>query len=367
VLTRRLQAAWWRPARGLFAVLLWPLSALVGAVARARRRRSESGPAAPAPLRVPVVVVGNVIVGGAGKTPTVIALVALLRRWGWTPGIVSRGYGRASEVPQLLDTAPTTATTAREVGDEPLLMHRRTGAPIAIGRARRAAAEHLLAAHPEVDVLVADDGLQHHALPRDVEIVVFDGRGLGNGLVLPAGPLREPVDALWPAAGAASPRVPPRLVLLNGAWPAPPARALPAPRARTWPAHRALAGAVALDGWSRGEAAAPAALDSLRGHPVVAAAGIGEPERFFRMLESRGLTLHRLPQADHATFDPLPWPPGTRDVVVTEKDAVKLAGRSLGDTRVWVVPLDFDLDAGFVAALREALPPRRRPDAPTPR
>jgi tetraacyldisaccharide 4'-kinase len=351
-LARSLQRAWWRPRRGALALALSPLAALVARVAGARRRRMDSGAAAAAPLSVPVIVVGNVIVGGAGKTPTVIALVAQLRAWGLTPGIVSRGYGRSAEVPALIDAAPASSTTAREVGDEPLLMHRRTGAPVAIGRARREAAEHLLAAHPEVDVIVADDGLQHRTLPRDIEIVVFDGRGIGNGLLLPAGPLREPPQALWPQASAA----PARLVLLNGAWPASPARALPAPAAHTWPAHRALAGALPLEAWARGgQVPSRDALEALRGRPVVAAAGIGEPERFFSMLEADGLRITRLPQPDHAAFEPLPWPTGTPDVVVTEKDAVKLAGRPLGATRVWVVPLDFAFDPGFVAALREAL------------
>jgi tetraacyldisaccharide 4'-kinase len=378
-LARSLQRAWWRPQRGALALVLSPLAALTAWVAGRRRRRHDGGAVVVPPLPVPVIVVGNVIVGGAGKTPTVIALVALLRAWGLTPGIVSRGYGRSAEVPALIDAAPATATTAREVGDEPLLMHRRTGAPVAIGRARREAAEHLLAAHPEVDVIVADDGLQHHALPRDIEIVVFDGRGVGNGLTLPAGPLREPVHALWPeapvpigharadanadAAAAMPPTsAPARLVLLNGPWPAAPARALPAPAARTWPAQRALAGAVALAAWASGDrapsgdaAGARAALDALRQRPLVAVAGIGEPERFFTMLEAAGLRITRLPQPDHARFEALPWPAGTPDVVVTEKDAVKLAGRPLGSTRVWVVPLDFAFDPGFVAALREAL------------
>lgn len=346
---RALEAAWWRPGRGWLPSLLRPLAAVVSLVARRRRARAEASP--PQPLRVPVIVVGNVIVGGAGKTPTVIALVQQLRAWGRTPGLVSRGYGRAGEVPLVIDGAPMTATAAREVGDEPLLMHRRTGAPVAVGRARREAAEHLLAAHPDIDVLVADDGLQHHALPRDVELVVFDGRGVGNGLVLPAGPLREPPEGLWPAR----PGAPARLVLLNGPWPDPPARALPLPAEAAFTADRALAGAVALEAWARGERADPAALEALRGRPVVAAAGIGDPRRFFAMLAARGLSVTPLPQPDHAAFDPLPWAPGTPDVVVTEKDAVKLAGRPLEGTRVWVVPLDFALDEGLCRALRAAL------------
>ena len=307
-----------------------------------------------------MIVVGNVIVGGAGKTPTVIALVALLRSWGFAPGIVSRGHGRADAQALLLDsTTPSAAATPQAFGDEPLLMQRRTGAPIAVARSRHAAALHLLAAHPEVDIVIADDGLQHHALARDIELVVFDGRGIGNGWPLPAGPLREHASAIWPAAGD----TPPRFILVNGHWPAPPALALPAPADRCWEATRALGGASSLADWARGEPATRAALLALRGRPLLAAAGIGDPERFFAMLEAEGLAIARLPLADHAAFDALPWPDDTADVIVTEKDAVKLAGRPLGSTRVWVATLDFALPQALADALRAALPKRDRPPA----
>jgi tetraacyldisaccharide 4'-kinase len=312
----------------------------------------RSTPAQARPLPVPVLVVGNVIVGGAGKTPTVIALAALLRSWGHTPGIVSRGHGRAGAGVLLLDAAtPPSAATPAAFGDEPLLMHRRTGAPVAVARRRRAAGLRLLAAHPEVDVLIADDGLQHHALARAVELVVFDGRGIGNGWPLPAGPLRERADAVWPTA----PGAPPRFVVLNGRWPAPPALAQPAPPERCFEATRALGGALSLADWARGLAATPEALRTLRGRPLVAAAGIGDPERFFAMLEAEGLAITRLPLPDHAGFETLPWPADTADVIVTEKDAVKLAGRAPGATRVWVATLDFGLPQALALALREAL------------
>ena len=346
-----LQRHWWRPRLTPLTAALLPLSWLVGAVA-ARRRAGARAPA----LRVPVIVVGNVIVGGAGKTPTVIALVALLRELGLTPGIVSRGHGRAGAQVLLLDAAtPPAAATPAAFGDEPLLMHRRTGAPVAVGRARREAALRLLAAHPEVDVLVADDGLQHHALARDIELVVFDGRGIGNGRPLPAGPLRERADAIWPAAAD----TPPRFILVNGRWPAAPARALPPPRERCFEAERALGGAVALADWSRGAPATREALHALRGRRVLAAAGIGDPERFFAMLEDAGLAIDRLPLADHADFAVLPWPAGTADVIVTEKDAVKLAAHALGGTRVWVATLDFGLPPALAHALGGALAARR--------
>lgn len=349
--SRHLQRLWWQPRLAPLTALLAPLGWLVGAVA-ARRRAAAAGARRPAPLPVPVIVVGNVIVGGAGKTPTVIALVALLRGWGHCPGIVSRGHGRSGDAPRLLDAA-TPADTVRpeDFGDEPVLMHRRTGAPVAVARRRRDAALHLLQAHPEVDILIADDGLQHHALPRDVEIVVFDGRGLGNGRTLPAGPLRERVRDLWPARPGSAPR----LVLVNGRWPPPPSIPLPVSATSRWEADRALGGAVELAAWRRGDPARIATLDSLRGRPLLAAAGIGDPERFFSMLEARGLSIRRMPLVDHAAFEPLPWDADTPEVVVTEKDAVKLADRALGATRVWVVTLDFGLPDGLALALRQAL------------
>ena len=346
-----LQRHWWRPRLTPLTAALLPLAWLVGAVAARRRARARAEP-----LPVPVIVVGNVIVGGAGKTPTVIALAALLRSWGLNPGIVSRGHGRAGADVLLLDAGtPPSAATPATFGDEPLLMHRRTGAPVAVGRERRAAALRLLAAHPAVDVLIADDGLQHHALPRDVELVVFDGRGIGNGRPLPAGPLRERAEAIWPPA----PDTPPRFILVNGRWPAPPALALPAPRERCFEAERALGGVVALADWSRGAPATRETLHALRGRPVRAAAGIGDPERFFTMLEAEGLAIERLPLDDHAAFATLPWPAGTPDVVVTEKDAVKLASHDLRGTRVWVATLDFGLPPALAHALRDALAARR--------
>jgi tetraacyldisaccharide 4'-kinase len=358
-LARSLQRLWWRPRLAPGTALLVPLAWLVAAVAARRRAAAARSSAAATPLPVPVIVVGNLIVGGAGKTPTVIALVALLRSWGRRPGIVSRGHGRRDAAPLILDDTGGTAARTEAFGDEPVLMHRRTGAPVAVARERSEAGARLLAAHPEVDVLIADDGLQHHALARDIELVVFDGRGIGNGWTLPAGPLRERAQDLWPrgAEGGATPpgAIPARFVLLNGRWPAPPARPLPAPPAACWRAERGLGGAIELAAWARGEAATSEALEALRGRPLLAAAGIGDPERFFSMLEARGLAIARLPLPDHAEFDPLPWDAATPEVIVTEKDAVKLASRPPAATRVWVVTLDFALPTGLAQALREAL------------
>ncbi len=333
-LAAALQRSWCD--HGALSTALVPASWAFAAGAAARRALFASGLRARSRSPVPVIVVGNVLVGGAGKTPTVIAIVSLLARNGRSPGIVSRGYGRAGDDVVLLDGT----ANARQVGDEPLLLARRTGVPVAVGADRVAAVRALVHAHPEVDVVVSDDGLQHLALGRDVEVLVFDERGTGNGRMLPAGPLREQVPrALLPR----------QLVVYNAA-----AATTPLPG---HVARRELAGVVPLADWWRGASADRAALAALRGRSIVAAAGIARPERFFAMLRDSGLAIVELPLADHADFATLPWPAATRDVVVTEKDAVKLeATRSLA-ANVWVARLDFALDAAFEAALLALLPP----------
>jgi tetraacyldisaccharide 4'-kinase len=287
-----------------------------------------------------VVVVGNLVVGGAGKTPTVIALVHALRQCGYTPGVVSRGYGRRTRGVQ----AATPGRSAAEVGDEPWLIARATGAPVVVGGQRVAAAQALLAAHPAVNLIVSDDGLQHAALPRDAEIWVFDERGVGNGLLLPAGPLRQHLP----------PRPPPHALVLYNAPHA--STALPGALAQ-----RRLAGAVTLADWSCGSAMRPDLLRGLAGRRLVALAGIAAPERFFGMLRDQGLDVQGLPLPDHAALDRPPWPPGTAEVLCTEKDAAKLQALDPGPTQVWVVGLDFSLPAEFVAALQSRIaPPRQR-------
>jgi tetraacyldisaccharide 4'-kinase len=321
----------------MLARLLQPLSWLYAALA-ALHRRAQHVAGTPG---VPVLVVGNYIVGGAGKTPTVIAVVQMLRAWGFVPGVISRGYGRRDDAPlHVLADAP-----AAQTGDEPLLIHLRTGAPVWVGRDRVSVLRHLCAAHPEVDIVVSDDGLQHHRLPRDAQVIVFDERGVGNGLLLPAGPLRQPVPHALPAN---------TLVLYNAAQPSTP---LPG-----WLAGRRLSGVLPLADWWKGVPASADGWQALMGRPLLAVAGIAAPERFFAMLEARGMNIRRLPLPDHAAFDTLPWPAGTPDVVLTEKDAVKLApGRADLHGRVWVVTLDFGPAAGFADALRGLLPRPRNP------
>jgi tetraacyldisaccharide 4'-kinase len=185
----RLEAAltrmWQR--RGPMACALWPLSLVFGALSGLRRELYRRGKLASSALPVPVVVVGNIFIGGTGKTPLTIWLVQALREAGMRPGVISRGHGSSDRLPRPV----SAASTAAQVGDEPLLIAQRTGCPVMVGRDRAAAGRALLAAHPDVDILITDDGLQHYALRRDVEVVLFDGRGTGNGWLLPAGPLRE--------------------------------------------------------------------------------------------------------------------------------------------------------------------------------
>lgn len=339
---RRLQRAW--GTRSGLALALWPIAWVFGVLVRLRRALYALGLRRAQAIGVPVVVVGNLVAGGAGKTPTVLAVVRLLQARGWRPGIVSRGHGRA-DAGNVLDVTPETS--AVDCGDEPLLLRLRAGVPVCVGRDRVAAARALRRRHPQIDIVVADDGLQHLRLARNAQVIVFDERGAGNGWLLPAGPLREPL----PAA------VPPRSVVLYNA--AAPSTPLPG-----WSARRRLAGAIALADWWHGRPASPATLAELAGRPLLAAAGIAQPERFFAMLRADGLEIVPLPLPDHHDYATLPWPADVADVIVTEKDAVKLLPGRSGATRVWVAALDFAPDAGFDAALAALLP--ARPPSPTP-
>jgi len=338
-----LQRIW--AGRGAASTALLPLSWAFQAVVGLRRKLYRGGILATHALPVPVVVVGNLLVGGAGKTPAVIAISGLLRREGRTPGIVSRGYGREETAVREV----TTGSAARQVGDEPLLLARRTGAPVFVGSDRVAASHALLQAHPSVDVIISDDGLQHLALGRDIEILVFDDRGAGNGRLLPAGPLREPL----PRQARAN-----QLVLYNAGAPSTPLAG--------FLSRRTLAGVVAIDAWWRGEPSSPAALENLRGKSVVAAAGVARPAPFFAMLREHGLDVAELPLPDHHDFRALPWPVTTGDVVITEKDAVKIDPAQRIGSRVWVATLDFSPEPAFDAALLALLPPAEPSTAPDP-
>lgn len=369
-LADRLQAAWWSPSapgahppspegslpwssRGLGALArpLQPVYRWLAQAAATRGRRN-----APTDLRVPVLVVGNIVVGGAGKTPTVIALVEALRAMGHRPIVVSRGHGRRTH-----DTrAVQPQALAEDVGDEPLLVARRTGVPVVVASRRLDALQKGLADWPQTTVVVSDDGLQHLALPRSLEVIVFDERGVGNGRLLPAGPLREPLpkadlrrasDSAGDSRGVPRPA---RVVLYNAASPS-----TPLPGAC---ASRQVTRAVPLAGWAAGTPDGAVPLERWRGRTVHAAAGIAAPERFFRSLEDRGLRLHRWPLPDHDPLDELPWPPDADLVLVTEKDAVKLAPRATTLPAVWVVPLDFALPPELLEHLRKVVGAPSRAD-----
>jgi tetraacyldisaccharide 4'-kinase len=256
--------------------------------------------------------------------------------------VIARGYGRTGDAAR----AVMPGDSASAVGDEALLIRRRTGVPVWVGRDRSAAARALCAAHPEVDLLLSDDGLQHHRLQRDAELLVFDDRGVGNGRLLPAGPLREPLPQVVDSH---------QRVLYSGQ-----GVSTPLPGAV---GQRRLGLAWPLDAWLRSEAGAAVALHALRGRPLLAVAGLAAPQKFFDMLGAAGLAVDTLPLPDHHAYTALPWPAATADVLTTEKDAVKIAPAALQGTRVWVLPLDFELPPGLADDLLSLLPvpPPKKP------
>jgi tetraacyldisaccharide 4'-kinase len=337
-LASRLEASWWR-AHDPLSLVLAPLGWLYGLAWRAHALAFERGWLRRRHSDVPVLVIGNLVVGGAGKTPAVLATVRLLRERGYTPGIVSRGWGRSTDVVQEVDaTSPPSL-----VGDEPLLLKLRSDAPVFVGRDRAAAVAALLRKHRRIDIVVSDDGAQHLALARDLTVLVFDDRGAGNGRLLPAGPLRQPMAARTPPSDC--------LVLYNAL--------RPSTRWRGATARRRLAGVVEIGAWWRGDAPSLHALDALRGQRLIAAAGIAQPERFFTMLEDAGLVIERCPLPDHHDYETLPWRGTDLPAIVTEKDAVKLRPERVEATKVWVAALDFEPEAGYADALRRRLPPPR--------
>jgi tetraacyldisaccharide 4'-kinase len=276
---------------------LLPLSLSYGAAAGARRYLYAKHLRKATRMSSPVVVVGNLSVGGTGKTPLVCWLAARLKELGFRPGVVTRGYGGSSENVRLVDASADPDI----VGDEPLLLARRIGVPVAIGRDRPAAAQLLVNAG--CDVVVSDDGLQHYALARDCEIVVVDGdRRFGNGRLLPAGPLRESKDRLGRVDA----------VVVNGG-------------------HAPLEGALSMRLEAKDALSliggAVKSLQEFAGVSVHAVAGIGNPERFFNMLRSYGIEVVGHPLPDHARLQPadISFPDG-RPVLMTEKDAVKCEG-----------------------------------------
>lgn len=325
---------------GWLSTALRPLSALTAWAVERKRARYASGAKVSYRPPVPVVVIGNIYVGGTGKTPMVIATVENLRARGYTPGVVSRGYGvKVGPHPRV----GLGDLEAARFGDEPALIARATGAPVCIHPKRARAAQVLLQAHPRVDVIVSDDGLQHLALARDIEIVVQDQRGVGNRRLLPAGPLREPasrladVDAVVTNIGTpgASLSVSDTLeepLQPDGRLPRVSDSASSRPRQVQMWLEPGLARHIG------GHATQP--LSAFAGQPrIAAAAGIGNPERFFTTLRAAGITLSAtLPLPDHHDYATSPFQALDADVIlVTAKDAIKCG--ALNDPRLWEVPV----------------------------
>jgi tetraacyldisaccharide 4'-kinase len=337
---RRVRRAWQR--RGVLARMLYPLHLLHRLWRGLRALGHRLGFAAPVRLAVPVIVVGNLSVGGTGKTPLVIEIVRGLRARGWTPGVVSGGYGGSAERPLLVEAA----TDPDLCGDEPLLIRYIADVPVAVGRDRVAAARLLLSMHAGCNVLVADDGLQHRRLGRDIEVVIINSSGVGNGWLLPAGPLRDPPERLRTVDA----------VVLHGPVPAVRIHS-PFFRLRT-----SIHGATCMAAPTRRMELAELAREQRERHDrplrLLALCAIGTPERFFSLLREFGLQFDAVALPDHDRIDAAMVPAGRYDrVLVTEKDAVKChRDPRLGhDERIWVVPLHSQLDGGLIDFLARRL------------
>jgi tetraacyldisaccharide 4'-kinase len=305
------------------SILLYPFSLVFRSAVAARRLLFRLGVLASVRLRIPVVVLGNLTVGGTGKTPLVLAVAKALRQSGLHPGILSRGYGGRGAEPR----AVLAGEDPERVGDEPLLLAERSGCPVWVGADRVAAARALCAAHPACNVIVCDDGLQHYRLQRDVEVAVEDERGPGNGLLLPAGPLREPADR----------RVDARVV--NGGNPGPGAFAMQ----------------LLVTGMYRvGDASQPLTLSDLSGKRLHAVAGIGNPGRFFATLSRMGLAFSAHPFPDHHAFRAAELQFEDCDfVLMTEKDAVKC--RRFGRRDLIAVGVEAQVDPALIDLILERI------------
>lgn len=318
-LSRAIHGAWQR--KGLISTLLWPLSWLVMGVVASKHRRYQRQPDLAYHSHLPVVVVGNIYVGGTGKTPVTIALVQALQENGWRPGVISRGYG--VKVGEQAKTGQGQLA-ASEFGDEPALIARTTQVPIAVHPSRVQALKRLQKKYPDVNLIIADDGLQHLALGRDLEIVVQDARGTGNGRVLPAGPLREPASRLGSVDFLIT------NLQTGQADPAPIATLAHQLSMRLSPARLVqLSTGLELD-W-------PSWLAQHGHEGVSAVAAIGQPQRFFSMLTAAGLALEQtIGLPDHDAYENPPFSRlATPHILITAKDAVKC--ERLNDPRLWVV------------------------------
>jgi tetraacyldisaccharide 4'-kinase len=295
--------------RGLVAWSLLPLAGLFGAITGIRRGLYRRGWLSAVHVGVPVVVVGNLAAGGSGKTPLVIFLAQALAAQGFRVGVVSRGYGGSAQGV----TRVTPTSDPRRVGDEPLLIRQKTGVPVVVGRDRVAAARSLLAAHPGIDVILADDGLQHYRLARALELCVVDSvRGLGNRFLLPAGPLREAPGRLKRVDA----------ILVGGD-----ADFSPPGQTPNWRVRRRLGHARRLVAPFETVELAALRLPAPHQH-WLAVCGIAHPDGFFTALRAAGLAIVERPFPDHHAFVAGDIP-SDMPLLMTEKDAVKSAAPAL--------------------------------------
>lgn len=323
-----LERAWYEGHPWLYS--LWPLSMLFQWLAAHRRRRQSAGTSRLG--KQPVVVVGNISVGGAGKTSLVIALALELKQRGFSPGIISRGYGAAAADFPLAVTADSDPDMC---GDEPALIAASTGCPVVVDPDRPAALAHLLAEY-DIDLVLSDDGLQHYRLHRDIEIAVVDGaRMFGNGLPLPAGPLREPRQRLIEVD----------FVIVNGEA----AEALELPV----PIHQAAMEPHSLVNLANGEERLFSGAPFHVGNTLQLVSGIGNPERFYALMESLPYPLARIEFPDHHKFSAEDFTGERIDthqpIVMTEKDAIKC--RRFATANFWALRAEMKLPPEFVKNL----------------
>jgi tetraacyldisaccharide 4'-kinase len=314
--------------------MLLPLAGLFVVLRTLRRWLYRAGLLPVVYLPVPVVVIGNITVGGVGKTPLVIFLAQRLTSMGWRPGIVSRGYGTGGAGVGAVRTVQLD-DDPQQVGDEPLLLCNRCACPVVVGADRVAAAQHLLATHPETQVILSDDGLQHYRLGRRVEIAVTSAESEMNGWPLPAGPMRESrarlneVDAIVSSAGAVSPE---------------PTFSVPCFMMKT----------RFGDLYLLADPARKASATNLAGLRLHAVAGIGNPQRFFHQLDVLGLAVETHAFPDHHAFLAAELAFAGDAILTTEKDAVKLARLSLA-LPVWVLPMDISVEPDLALTVVEKL------------
>ena len=340
--------------RGPTSLILWPLSWLYGLILRARKLVLDTGLIKQKPAPVPVIIVGNIRVGGTGKTPIVIALAERLQQLGWNPGIISRGYGSSSQLTPLQVRSDSDPAL---VGDEPVLIAKRTHNqfPIWVFPKRQQSIRALLKQSPNVNVIISDDGLQHTGLARwpareggrDIEFVVRDGRGEGNRFLLPAGPLREPAtrerDATLFTAKDSAHKIGQQEEYFQGR--------------RAFSLFSHLGSAYQLINPNNHQTLSQVA-DTYLPNKITAVAALGNPQRFFDDLLQQGIAGKCIPLPDHATYTPEFFEKlNAQCILITEKDAVKCA--AIHDERIWVVPLSLSLPDNLAEWLQSIL---QRPD-----